>query len=676
MSADGVTPNGPAGGATRRAAVKAAVAERRARVGGWVHERTGHRGAFDWLKGRTVPGGARWAYVTGPVCLGLFAVVFATGLALMPRYVPSVAGAWASVHHLESTPGGSTLRGLHFWATHALIVAFAVHLGRLMLAAAFRSPRELAWVSGVLLMPLLVVAAVTGNPLSGSEKAFEQIGVEAAILGSAPVAGPALKRMLVGGPEAGNLTLTHLYALHVAFLPLAVAAVGAFHLYQLLLWGTVRPGDRTAEGDPDTISLPSPEVHADRTPTAADPPDAPYVPDQLIRNAVAFAAVFGLVYALAARRPAPLEAPPGGEGGAMPRPEWYFRSLFELRNYVPPAWEFLATGVAPAALLGVLAAVPWIDRLGARVGAAARYAIVFGGLAVWGGLTITSISRDRADTHFGEVRRAAAGRADRAKELAETGVPPEGPALLLARDPRTRGPELFRAHCATCHAHTGPAVAEWGPDHQIAAADCGGANLAGFGSRRWTREMLNPEKVDSPAYFGCTPFAGGEMTDYVRNTVWGETEPGSPEAAELERKIEAVAAALAAEAGERVYGGPPVAVSHGGETLAPDIRENLDALVAEGRDLMTGAADGLGGACTDCHNFAGEEYGYSVVLDGYGSRAWLADFIANAGHERFYGEENAMPVYAPVAGDDPANDLTREEILLLTDWLRGDWVGR
>ena len=217
MSADGGTPDPAISGggtneATRRAAVRAAVAERRARVGGWVHERTGHRGAFDWLKGRTVPGGARWAYVTGPVCLGLFAVVFATGLALMPRYVPSVGGAWASVHHLESTPGGSTLRGLHYWATHALIVAFAVHLGRLMLAAAFRSPRELAWVSGVLLMPLLVVAAVTGNPLSGSEKAFEQIGVEAAILGSAPVLGPFLKRMLVGGPEAGNLTLTHLYA--------------------------------------------------------------------------------------------------------------------------------------------------------------------------------------------------------------------------------------------------------------------------------------------------------------------------------------------------------------------------------------------------------------------------------------------------------------------------------
>ena len=645
--------------------MRGAVAERRAAVGGWVHERTGHRSAFDWFADRSVPGGARWRYVTGPVCLGLFGVVFVTGLILMTGYVPSADAAWASVHHLERTPGGARLRGLHYWATHALIFAFAVHLARLMLSAAFRSPRELAWVSGVLLFPLLVTAAVTGNPLSGSQKAFEQIEVEGAILAGTPGVGPQLKQMLFGGSQAGHLTLTHLYALHVAFLPLAAATLGLFHLYQLMRWGTVRPGDRAAEGDPDTVN----HAHAAG--------EEPYFPNQTLRNAAAFAAVFGLVWFMAGRHAAPLDAPPGEGVESMPRPEWYFRFLFELRNYVPPDWEFLATGVAPTLGIAILAAVPWIDRLGARVGAAARYAIVLCGLGLWCWLTIVSMTRDRADSHYLEVRRAAHVRAERAAELADTGVPPEGPSVLLATDPKTRGPELFNAHCAACHAHSGPAVAAWGPEHAIEADACNGANLAGFGSRRWIRGLLDPEKVDSDAYFGCTPFAEGEMTSYVKDDLWLFIEPDSEEGKERQSNVEAVAAALAAEAGERVHGGPSIAEDHGGETFDP---EPLPALVEKGRALMTGARDGIGSSCTDCHNFAGEEYGHAVTLDGYGSREWLADFIANAGHERFYGEENAMPVYAPGLSEngvgDPADTLTREEILLLTDWLRGDWVGR
>ena len=677
MTADAAPPpgdaappagGGPAGGA---GSVRGALAERRDALGGWVHDRTGHRGAFEWLAGRTLPGGARWRYVTGPVCLGLFGVVFVTGLALMTGYVPGADAAWASVHHLEGAPGGSRLRGLHYWATHALIVAFAVHLGRLMLSAAFRSPRELAWVSGVLIFPLLVTAAVTGNPLSGSQKAFEQIEVEGAILAGTPGLGPDLKQILFGGSRAGHLTLTHLYALHVAFLPLAAAALGGFHLYQLLRWGTVRPEDRVAAGDPHTVN----HAHA--------PEEEPYFPHQTLRNAVAFAAVFGLVWFMAGRHAAPLDAPPGGDAESMPRPEWYFRFLFELRNLFPPEWEFLATGALPTLGLAILAAVPWIDRLGARVGAAARYAIVFGGLLAWCVLTIASMSRDRADEHYLEVRRAAAVRAARAAELADRGVPPEGPAALLANDPKTRGPELFRAHCAGCHAHVGPAVEAWGPEHSIEAAECGGANLAGFGSRRWMRGMLDPEQVDSPAYFGCTPFAAGTMSSYVKDDLWFLVDPGTEEAEELGGKIAAVAAAVAAEAGDRVHGGPPIALDHGGETLAPD---ELAPLVAAGRELMAGD---LG--CTGCHPFRGDDLGDSVTLDGYGSREWLADFIANPAHERFYGEEadadaqenlgeGYMPAYARgLAADgtgDPADTLTRAEILLIADWLRGDWVGR
>ena len=602
---------------------------RRERAAEWLHERTAHRSALEWWRDRDVPGGASWWNATGPVCLGLFLVVLATGLFLMLGYVPDAEDGWSSVHHIETTPGGSLLRGLHYYGTHLLIVAFAAHLVRLLLMASFRAPRELAWVSGVLIVPLLAAAAVTGNPLSASQKAFEQIAVESNIVGATPVVGPTARTVLLGGSQAGSLTLTHLYALHVAFLPLAAAGVMGFHLYQLLRWGTVR--------------------HEDLRPSKRERVD-PYFPDQMLRNAAAFCAVFGLAWYMAATVGAPLDVPADPEIESVPRPEWYFLFLFEARTLVPPHLEFLATGLFPALVLGLLVALPWIDRLGMKIGAAVRYATVLGGGLLWCGLTLSAMERDRGDEHLRAVRRENAVLADRAAFLASAnGVPPGGPSLLLRTDPKTRGPVLFARHCANCHRHVGPDGTGVEATARVAAA-----NLHGFGGEAWAAGMLDPDRVDTPEYFGATPFADGDMVQYVKTTLW-DIDRDDPEAvAELRGRIRAVAAALASESD--LPPGPD-------DVTPPD-----PALAARGRELMAGD---LG--CTDCHNFGDAEDGYACDLNGYASRVWLAEFIANPAHPRFYGDENAMPLYSPGPPGDDANLLTKEEVVLIADWLRGDW---
>ena len=83
-----------------------------------------------------------------------------TGLLLMATYSPSTTNAWASVHYIEQLPGGAFIRGLHYWTAHAMIVLFAVHTIRVFASAAFRAPRELVWITGVLMIPLLTVWAV------------------------------------------------------------------------------------------------------------------------------------------------------------------------------------------------------------------------------------------------------------------------------------------------------------------------------------------------------------------------------------------------------------------------------------------------------------------------------------------------------------------------------------
>ena len=81
---------------------------------------------------------------------------------------------------------------------------------------------------------------------------------------------------------------------------------------------------------------------------------------------------------------------------------------------------------------------------------------------------------------------------------------------------------------------------------------------------------------------------------------------------------------------------------------------------------------GLG--CTDCHKFHGEgKLGNAPELTGYGSRDWLIGVVSNPAHKRFYGKKNdRMPAYVP--SDVPAqNVLSRRDIGLLVDWLRGEW---
>ena len=499
--------------------------------------------------------------MTGPVCLGLFLVVLATGLFLMLGYVPDAADGWSSVHHIESTPGGSVLRGLHFWATHLLIVAFAVHLVRLLLAASFRAPRELAWVSGVLIVPLLAAAAVTGNPLSASQKAIEQIAVESNIVGSTPVVGPAARTMLLGGSEAGSLTLTHLYALHVAFLPLVAAGVMGFHLYQLLRWGTVR--------------------HEDLPPRRRERVD-PYYPDQMLRNAAAFSAVFLLAWYLAATVGAPLDVPADPEIESVPRPEWYFLFLFELRTMVPPDLEFLATGLFPAAVLGLLAALPWIDRLGVRVGAAVRYATVLGGGLLWCTLTLSAMDRDRADTHLREVRRGKlrAGGACRVPRLGPRRAAggPVAAAPHRPQDPRADPvrPQLRELPPARRAGRGGDRNRRPGRPRRT----CTGSGVRGGRPACWTRTAWPPPPTSGPPRSPKATWSTTCRTPCGTST--GTTPRPLPNCG---GKVAAVAARA------RRRGGP--AARPAGRVAPPD-----PALAARGRGLMAGE---LG--CTDCHNF-------------------------------------------------------------------------
>ncbi len=582
----------------------------------WLDVRLGHRGWLAAWRARSLPNGPSWWLTSGSVLAWLLAIEVVTGLFLMTTYSPSLATAWPSVNYIERSASGSFLRGVHFYTAHALIAALVVHLVRVVACGVFRAPRELVWFTGLLSIPLVLTWAVTGNPLSGSQQGLAQVAVEAQILGSTPAVGPTLSRLLLGGEEVGHLTLVRLYFLHVALVPLAAAVLLGLHLAQVF-----RHGLAPAEGK--------------------EPPASPqpYWPYQSVRNMTVLGAVVAVIAVAAWLYGAPLGAPADADLPHHPRPEWYFRALFELRRHFTGDQELIATLVIPAVVLAVFLTFPLWDRpLGRQAASrfrAAALVIVVGG---WGWLTASSFYRDWNDTEYQASREQDRVWAKRARALAARGVPPSGPAELLRNDPLTQGPLLFARHCATCH----PWLDDQG--RGLAASEPSAPNLYRFSTPQWIEGLLDPQRAAGSAYFGHTAFAEGEMVSAVQELVAGLE---GKELAARRQQLRLAAEALAAES-------------------RPPANRRAKHRAAAGRKLISGE---LG--CTACHRFHAEgEVGSAPDLTGYGSRQWLIAFVSDPRHERFYGERNdRMPAFAPAENDDARNLLSQRELALLVDWL-------
>ena len=595
---------------------------------GWLDARTDYRRLLAPIRHRAVPGGASWWLTSGTVLLWLFVVEIVTGLALMVAYSPSMTSAWASVHFIDQSDAGRFLRGIHFYTSHALILAFIVHLIRILLTAAFRPPRELIWITGLLLIPLTIAWVVTGNPLSANVKGMAQIDVEGRIIASTPIVGPTIQRLLIGGNEPGNLTLTHLYFLHVGLLPLVVLTLLGFHISQVYKHGL------TPLNGPDGEEV--------------DGRAEPYWPNQTARNMAVLSVVLGVIGYLAWRSGAPLNAPADASLPHMPRPEWYFRWLFELRGYLTGEWEFLATVILPLIVLAYFLLLPMVDgKLKRGASLILRVVTVGIGISAVGGLTWASFARDWKDADFQASEKNCADLAARARMLANSqGLSVEGAVTLLRNDPKTQGPALYKRHCASCH----PYIDEQG--NGIKPETTSAPNLHGFGTTKWIADMLDPEKYVSPQYFGHTKFVDGEMAAKLKDMF-----EGAEDRAKLRHELDLAARALAADA-------------HLHSQAAADERDAQQ--IADGAKLIE---EGLG--CSDCHHH-GEvgDLGSAPDLAGYGSREWLVGIISNPQHERFYPDDrnDRMPAFASDPQKPEQNVLSQRELNLIVDWLRGEWV--
>jgi len=211
-------------------------------VAGWVDSRTNATGIFTAMMSRHVPKGTNWFYTLGSATMFIFAMQAITGVFLSMYYTPSATQAYASITHMTNEVFmGEFVRGMHKWGASLMIILIFLHMARTFFFGAYKYPRELNWVIGVVLLILTTVMGLTGYLLPFDQRSFWATIVANNITASGPVVGPYLADFLRAGPDFSATTLSRFYALHMMVVPGLIAALIGAHLFLVVKLGTTAP---------------------------------------------------------------------------------------------------------------------------------------------------------------------------------------------------------------------------------------------------------------------------------------------------------------------------------------------------------------------------------------------------------------------------------------------------
>jgi ubiquinol-cytochrome c reductase cytochrome b subunit len=476
----------------------------------WLDERTGYRRAMDALLLEPVSGGASFAYVFGSVLTFILVNQLVTGVLLAFYYSPSSSQAWASVAYVQDqVTMGWFVRGLHANGASAMVIVAGLHLLQTAIYGAYKKPREVNWIVGVLMLGLILAFALTGYLLPWDQKGYWATKVATGIAGQTPLIGEEVKQLLQGGNEYGNLTLTRFFALHVFVLPAALLTLLAIHLVVFRRHGVTPRWGRAPE---DLARL-----------------TAPFWPNQLLRDMIAIAVVFAILAGVTQMTGGgDLSAPADPSSGFDARPEWYFLPLFQVLKYFSGAMERVVALGLPAVAGLVLLGLPFVDRGADRSPArrlpqlAALAALLIGAGTLMGLAQL----QDARDPAFQKRVHEAEEQAQKARKLARLGVPPQGGTAVYENEPQFHGRRIFRERCEGCHVgneRKGPEL------------------VPGWSSRAWfSAYLVDP---DGARFFGPTKgihamkptkYRGEELEALVE-MLYAETGAADADAAKAER---------------------------------------------------------------------------------------------------------------------------------------------
>ncbi len=292
-----------------------------------------------------------WAYYLGGLSLFFLMVQVVTGLMLLFYYEPTVSDAHASVDYItKHVSGGALIRNLHAWSASAMIFCVMVHLLTTFAMKAFEKPREIIWVTGVLMLFLTFTFGFTGYLLPWNQiavnatkvglQSIEEVGTF--LPGTLSTLPKLIRETIQGEASVGQATLSRFYALHVVVLPLMMFGLLGLHLFSIQLHGMSKGIDGALR-----------KVEK-------------FFPDFMIKDLTLWGIVFLVLFVVAlclpfeAFFPYPLGEPynPLGSTPEGIKPEWYFYFLYYPLEMLPFWVIFLVTNGAALVLL----LAPWIFK--------------------------------------------------------------------------------------------------------------------------------------------------------------------------------------------------------------------------------------------------------------------------------------------------------------------------
>lgn len=321
------------------------------RIGRFFDDRFGTNAGVRFFMAKIYPD--HWSFYLGEFALYAFGLLVATGIWLTFVYEASQGGAFTSVVALSrATPIGYLIRQVHHWSAVTFVAAILLHMARIFFTAAFRKPRELNWVVGVTMLVLASLTGFTGYSLPNDALSGTGVRIANSVLLSVPFIGRWAADVLNGGVYPGPLLLSHLYTIHVYFLPIAIAGLLSLHLGMLIY-----------------------QKHTQFVPDPAHVVGRRFWPDYALRTLAALAFSIAVILVLAST----IEINPIAGNGPyqdwmVPNPatpDWY-AAFLDGALRLGPAWEFSIFGhplpaifwpgvVMPTIMLALVISWPWID---------------------------------------------------------------------------------------------------------------------------------------------------------------------------------------------------------------------------------------------------------------------------------------------------------------------------
>ena len=409
----------------------------------WLEQRTGLVSATQDFLTEDVPGGASYWYVFGSVTLFALTLQIVTGIFLTFYYAPSSATAWESTKYIyDHVPLGWFVMSLHYWGATAMIALLFMHMLQVMIWGAYKAPRELLWVVGVILLVVTLVLGLTGYLLPWDMNAYFASQVAINIASSVPIVGQATQQFLSGGPAMGTLTINRFFGLHVWLMPAILVLLAAGHL---TIFRHVTPAGPPIDIDQKKL------------------PQGRFWPNQVFMDAVASFVIFIVMVVLSIMSPPGLDAKADPLQRFTPYPAWYFLALYGLlriagnlpQNIVPIA-NLFATVIIPGGLVTVLILLPWLDRNPSRqlrrrpwlLGITAISIVVAVWLSIYSQMAIVKEQQEMAQ---GSPAAAAAAPASQGGSM-QAGAPAGGTQAVGGSQ---KGAQVFAANCASCHGAQG-----------------------------------------------------------------------------------------------------------------------------------------------------------------------------------------------------------------------------